>query len=188
MDGNVFAAQGGGMEKKMKKAEKIISIVFFALAGISLVYGVWSIVFFVKDLSGAIDSGQFLLSGNEYTVVNYLVTGSIQYIFLAALLFGFGWFFFHRSSAALAADAPADADGQTAEGDLNEVFGEGDEESGEGDKESSEGDKVSSESDEDAGEGGEDDDKSSGDDKSSEGGEGKSGEDDAKIDLAKKDA
>jgi hypothetical protein len=195
--------------KKMKKVEKIISIVFFALAGISLVYGIWSIVFFVKDLSSAIDSGQFILSGNEYTIVNYLVTGSIQYIFLAALLFGFGWFFFHRSAAALAAGA-ADAPTEDADTDLAETFDpealdssdtqdddeaagakadddDADEQADAGEpNESSKGE----ESDEDA--------KSSEDEKSGDAKSGKdgkksggataSGESDAKIDSAKKDA
>ncbi len=74
-----------------KKKLPVISIIFYILAGISLAYTIWAIVYSSGIISEAIAMGQLVVEGSEFEIVSYYVSNTGQFVLLAAVLIGLGW-------------------------------------------------------------------------------------------------
>lgn len=75
------------MANKKVSASSIISIVLYVLAGILIVYTIWSIV----NMNDYIAQQQVSFKGNEYSIINFYMSGAGQYAIFAVILFAFGW-------------------------------------------------------------------------------------------------
>ena len=74
-----------------KKKLPVISIVFYALAVLSLAYAVWGITYSSKIVSEAIAMGQLVVKGSEFEIISYYVSNTGLFVLLAAILVGLGW-------------------------------------------------------------------------------------------------
>ncbi|MEA3327926.1 MAG: hypothetical protein U9R53_11590 [Chloroflexota bacterium] len=74
-----------------KKKLPVISIIFYILAGISLAYAIWAIIYSAGIVSEAISMGQLMVEGSEFEIVSYYVSNIGQFVLFAAVLIGLGW-------------------------------------------------------------------------------------------------
>ena len=74
-----------------KKKLPVISIIFYVLAGLSLAYAVWSMIYSAGIVSEAIAMGQLVLKGSEFEIVSYYMSNIAQYVLFGAALIGLGW-------------------------------------------------------------------------------------------------
>jgi cytoskeletal protein RodZ len=58
-----------------------------------LVYTVLSVIFLTKDLISMLESGQAVVKGYEFQLINYYVTGSFVYLVYTAILVALGRLF-----------------------------------------------------------------------------------------------
>ena len=70
-----------------KRKLSIISIVFYALAGILAIYMFWSIV----NINKMLVDQQVVFSGNEFNIINYYATNAGVYGIYAIIIFALGW-------------------------------------------------------------------------------------------------
>lgn len=76
----------------MKKLKfPVVSIIMFVLAGLFLVFTVWSAVNSFQYISEMIAQGQLTMEGNFFNVVSFHMTNFSPYLVYTALLFGLGW-------------------------------------------------------------------------------------------------
>ncbi|HDR5039300.1 TPA: hypothetical protein QCR75_005764 [Bacillus anthracis] len=75
----------------MKKNYSIFSIILFVLSGLLTAYSIWAFIHCHNYISGAIDSGHLVASGNEFDIANFYMSNSLQYILFAVLIFTAGW-------------------------------------------------------------------------------------------------
>ena len=74
-----------------KKKLPVISIVFYTLAGISLAFAIWAIIYSAGVVSEAISMGQLVMKGSEFEIVSYYMDNISRYVLFAAVLIGLGW-------------------------------------------------------------------------------------------------
>lgn len=73
------------------KKVPVVSIVLYVLAGLLLIYSVWSAVYSSKILSDAIAMGQLVFKGSEFEVVSFFMSNLALYLLFAVVLFALGW-------------------------------------------------------------------------------------------------
>lgn len=56
-----------------------------------MVFGIWSLRNSASYISLMIKQGQLTFSGNEFDVINFVMTNCAQYIVFAIILFTLGW-------------------------------------------------------------------------------------------------
>lgn len=71
----------------VKKKVPVVSIVLYVLAGLLVIFSIWSFVF----VSQYLKSQGAIFKGNEYTFFNYYMTNAVLYDIYAAVLFALGW-------------------------------------------------------------------------------------------------
>ena len=76
-----------------KKVMPVFSIILYVLAGMLLLYSVWSAIYCVNYLSDYFLTGQLTFAGNEYDIINFHVSTYGQYVVFAIVLFMLGWMF-----------------------------------------------------------------------------------------------
>jgi hypothetical protein len=74
---------------------KILSIVFYALAALLMIYAVWAFSRSADIISEAIEAGQITVSGNLYEIISFYMANTGQYFVFALLLAGMG-FLLHK--------------------------------------------------------------------------------------------
>ena len=74
-----------------KKKVPILSVVLYILAGLLMAFAIWSSVQSISYISQMMSQGQLVFSGNEYDIVNFIMTSCVQYVIFAIILFTLGW-------------------------------------------------------------------------------------------------
>lgn len=75
----------------MKRHFSILPLVLFTFSGLLLLYFGWAFLYAYQYISESIASGQLVVSGNEFEIVNFYMMNSAQYLIYAILLFSLGW-------------------------------------------------------------------------------------------------
>jgi ABC-type Na+ efflux pump permease subunit len=111
----------------MKKAEKVIGILLFAVTALLVVYAVWAFINCESYISDAVAAGQLVISESLYDVMNFYMTNCAQYFIFALFLFGMGWFFirgaFQQTKRAKVTE-PMDSSDAESDSELDEWFEE----------------------------------------------------------------
>ena len=74
------------MNKLKQKLHFIFGIVLFVVAGLLLVYAIWSFTYCADIISDAKSSGQLSVSGNEYDIMSFYMGNCSQYFVYSLLL------------------------------------------------------------------------------------------------------
>ena len=69
----------------------IVSLIFYVLAGLFLIFAVWAAVFSFQYISGMAAMGQIVVRDNLFEITSFHMANFGQYVVFAALLFGVGW-------------------------------------------------------------------------------------------------
>ena len=69
-----------------QKIKKLFGIVLYVVAGLLLVYAIWSFAYCADIISDAKASGQLATSGNEYDIISFYMGNCAQYLVYALLL------------------------------------------------------------------------------------------------------
>lgn len=75
----------------IKEKLPIVSLIFYILAGLFLIFAVWAAVFSFEYISGMVAMGQIVVSDNLFEITSFHMANFGQYVVFAALLFGVGW-------------------------------------------------------------------------------------------------
>lgn len=75
----------------MKKANGIIAVSLFVLAGFLMIYTIWAFANCLSYISEMTNSGQLVIKGNEYDIINFYMSNCVQYLICAVLVFAAGW-------------------------------------------------------------------------------------------------
>lgn len=81
-----------------KRKIPILSIVLYVIAGVLILYTVWSVSHAIGYISEMVELGQLTISGNEYDIVNFYMANCAQYALFAVILFSLGWILQKMSS------------------------------------------------------------------------------------------
>lgn len=73
-----------------KKKFPILSIVLYTLAGLLMLYTVWAAVYYFNYISEMIAQNQLVIKGNEFEIVNFLMSSFAQYGLLTVILLALG--------------------------------------------------------------------------------------------------
>ena len=73
-----------------QKLHFIFGIVLFVIAGLLLVYAIWSFTYCADIISDAKASGQLAVSGNEYDIMSFYMGNCSQYFVYALLMVAAG--------------------------------------------------------------------------------------------------
>lgn len=74
-----------------KKANPVLSIILYVLAGILVIYTIWSAAYCINYLAEYFASGELTFAGNEYDIINFHIsTYGTEFLF-AVVLFVLGW-------------------------------------------------------------------------------------------------
>jgi len=73
------------------KKLSVVSLVFFILAGLFLIFAVWAAVFSFRYISEMVSMGQVVVKDNLFEIASFHMSNFGQYVVYAALLFGAGW-------------------------------------------------------------------------------------------------
>jgi hypothetical protein len=73
-----------------KKKFPILSTVLYLIAGLLVVYSVWTVVYSVNYISTMIQQGQLVFKGNEFEIVSFYMSNTAQYVLFAIVLFVLG--------------------------------------------------------------------------------------------------
>jgi hypothetical protein len=84
-----------------KRKIPVLSIVLYTMAGMLVLYTIWSVKHSVDYISTLVKQGQLIIKGNEYNIVNYYMSNSAQYALFAVILFALGWILQNISSRKL---------------------------------------------------------------------------------------
>jgi hypothetical protein len=83
----------------MKKANFIISIALYVIAGFLVIYAIWAFSHNVDYIGGLISSGELTFAGNEYDIMNFYMSSCAQYAVYAIVLFALGWMMQKKESS-----------------------------------------------------------------------------------------
>lgn len=75
----------------IKQKLPIVSLIFYILAGLFLIFAVWAAVFSFQYISSMVAMNQLVIRENLFEVTSFHVANFGQYVVFAALLFGAGW-------------------------------------------------------------------------------------------------
>jgi hypothetical protein len=75
----------------INKKLPVISLVFYILAGLFLIFAVWAAVYSFRYIADLVSMGQVVVSDNLFEVASFHMGNFGQYFVFAALLFGAGW-------------------------------------------------------------------------------------------------
>ncbi|MFO7525202.1 MAG: hypothetical protein R6W68_07085, partial [Ignavibacteriaceae bacterium] len=67
-----------------------LSTILYFIAGLLVVYSVWTVVYSVNYISTMIQQGQLAFSGNEFEIVSFYMSNTAQYVLFAIILFVLG--------------------------------------------------------------------------------------------------
>ncbi|HSM25022.1 MAG TPA: hypothetical protein VK856_09190 [Anaerolineaceae bacterium] len=73
-----------------KKKLPVLSTVLYFIAGLLVVYSVWTVVYSVNYISTMIQQGQLAFSGNEFEIVSFYMSNTAQYVLFAIILLVLG--------------------------------------------------------------------------------------------------
>ena len=104
----------------------IFGIMLFVIAGLLLVYAIWSFTYCADIISDAKASGQLAVSGNEYDIMSFYMGNCSQYFVYALLMVAAGLILHKREIAGSYATSVAIPKTQNNENDneLDEWFEE----------------------------------------------------------------
>jgi len=74
-----------------KKKVSILNIILYVLAGLLMIFGIWATSESVRYISMMINMGQLEFSGNEFDIINFIMSSGAEYIVFALILFTLGW-------------------------------------------------------------------------------------------------
>jgi hypothetical protein len=77
--------------RMIKKRVSVLSIGLYVLAALLLGYAVWATSNAIIYISGMIDQGQLIVSGNEFDIANFVMSNAAQYFVYAVVLATLGW-------------------------------------------------------------------------------------------------
>ena len=75
----------------INKKLPVVSLIFYILAGLFLIFTVWAAVYSFRYISDLVSMGQVVVSDNLFEVISFHMGNFGQYIVYVALLFGAGW-------------------------------------------------------------------------------------------------
>ena len=104
----------------------IFGIMLFVIAGLLLVYAIWSFTYCADIISDAKASGQLAVSGNEYDIMSFYMGNCSQYFVYALLMVAAGLILYTREIVGSYATSVAIPKTQNNENDneLDEWFEE----------------------------------------------------------------
>ena len=73
-----------------KKKLPVLSTALYFIAGLLVVYSVWTVVYSVNYISTMIQQGQLVFKGNEFEIVSFYMSNTAQYVLFAIVLFVLG--------------------------------------------------------------------------------------------------
>jgi len=73
-----------------KKKFPILSIILYVLAGLLIIFAIWSASQSIGYISEMISLGQLVFSGNEFDIINFIVNSCAQYVVFAVILIALG--------------------------------------------------------------------------------------------------
>jgi hypothetical protein len=112
----------------INKKFPIVSLVFYILAGLFLIFAVWAAVFSFRYISTMVSMGQIIVSDNLFEITSFHMANFGQYIVYAALLFGAGWIVQLISAPKAETLAAVEADVEEMEALLEDLEAEDEEE------------------------------------------------------------
>jgi hypothetical protein len=80
-----------------KKKLPVLSTVLYVIAGLLVVYSIWSVVYSANYISTMMQQGQLVFSGNEFEIVSFYMSNTAQYVLFAIVLFVLGRILLHFS-------------------------------------------------------------------------------------------
>lgn len=69
----------------------VVSIILYVLAGVLLIFAIWSAVYSFNYISDMVASGQLVPEGNLFEIISFHMTNFAQYVVFSAVLFSLGW-------------------------------------------------------------------------------------------------
>ncbi|MBW6467174.1 MAG: hypothetical protein K0B06_11770 [Brevefilum sp.] len=69
----------------------IVSLIFYILAGLFLLFAIWAAVFSFQYISGMVAMGQVVVRDSLFEITSFHFSNFGQYVVYAALLFAAGW-------------------------------------------------------------------------------------------------
>lgn len=73
-----------------KKKFPVLSTVLYVIAGLLIVFSIWSAVYSADYISTMMEQGQLVFSGNEFEIVSFYMSNIAQYVVFAIILFVLG--------------------------------------------------------------------------------------------------
>jgi hypothetical protein len=80
-----------------KKKLPVLCTVLYVIAGLLVVYSIWSVVYSANYISTMMQQGQLVFSGNEFEIVSFYMSNTAQYVLFAIVLFVLGRILLHFS-------------------------------------------------------------------------------------------
>ena len=71
----------------------VLSSVLYILAALLCIFSIWTFIQIVGDISDLILYENLTFTDNEYGIINYFMTGCVEYLVLAAILFALGFMY-----------------------------------------------------------------------------------------------
>jgi len=102
-----------------KKKIPVLSIMLYAVAGMLVLYTIWSVSHSASYISELIAMGQLTVKGNEYNIVNFYMSNSAQYGLFAIVIFALGWMLQKDSSRRLIRLHTESAEGSSGKESVN---------------------------------------------------------------------
>jgi hypothetical protein len=68
-----------------------VSIVFYVLAGLLILYSIWAAIFSYNYLSPIIAQGQLVVKGNEFEIASFYMSNIAQTLLFGIVFFALGW-------------------------------------------------------------------------------------------------
>lgn len=75
----------------IKKKFPVVSIILYVLAGLLLIFSIWSAVYSFDYISTMIAQNQLITDGNQFEIISFHMSNFGQYILYTAILFALGW-------------------------------------------------------------------------------------------------
>ncbi len=98
----------------------VSSIVLYVLAGLFALYTIWAAIYSFGYVSEMIAANQLVISGNEFEVMNFLMTNFAQYAVFAVILFALGRILQVYASGRVAEENQASSFEEVADEDTDE--------------------------------------------------------------------
>lgn len=73
-----------------KKRVSILSIILYVLAGFLMIFAIWSSSKSISYITLMINQGQLVFSGNEFDIINFIISSCAQYVIFAVILIALG--------------------------------------------------------------------------------------------------